>query len=405
MSDRMRQFMGPRLEAAGLDLSKPIPLDRLSSAMQRARDGQPPEENNGGSSTAAASSRLVPGFGVSSELTLVPGFDSGLGGSGPIEDRYDARIVERVQFTLRRYDSNQDGILDNAEIQRGRWSNPSWEESDTNGDGRLTSDELAERYKNREESGGDQGGGGDRGRGGPPGGGWQGGPPGGGWQGGSPGGPQGGPGGNPWEGRGRGEEAPRGESNGDSERSSDRGEERREERSSSSRSSSSRDNDSTPQLDEGALRERYTRYVTSIIGSRDEDKNGTLSMEEASRVAREEELKAADADGDEELSQDELVNFFVKRAIGETGGSGGSTMTRSRPTRSSVRNVYTRTGAVEKLESNGVSDSFIEQDTNRDGQIQMSEYARTWSQRVYDQFQEMDQNHDGVLSPSEFRSR
>ena len=155
MSDRMKQFMGPRMEAVGIDLSKSVDLDKIAEAFKRGRTEEKPREGG------------VPGFGIDTEFTAVPGFDvefgNALAATGKLEDRYDQRILQRVDYTLNRYDANKDGILDQSEISRARWGSPAPSENDLDKDGKLTRAELAERYKARESNEQQRGSSSDRG--------------------------------------------------------------------------------------------------------------------------------------------------------------------------------------------------------------------------------------------------
>jgi Ca2+-binding EF-hand superfamily protein len=137
-------------EVPQLDLNRPIPIDKLASALERLREqrmrGGESEDRGGGrgssSSSAPAIEPLVPGFGTTDILPPPPGF----GAEGEIyavkttdEDLREAN--DRIQ----RYDQNRDGILDGREIAEGRWSDDP-KTYDRNHDGRLTASELAVRY-------------------------------------------------------------------------------------------------------------------------------------------------------------------------------------------------------------------------------------------------------------------
>ncbi|HRF01390.1 MAG TPA: hypothetical protein PLI18_12780, partial [Pirellulaceae bacterium] len=383
----------------------------------------------------------VPGFDDAVEWEMVPDFD-GSTGNGKLEGRFDPRVVERVDFTLRRYDSNQDGILDTNEIQQGRWSNPSWEESDTNKDGKLTREELAVRYRDREERGGDEGRGGDRGGfggGGPPGG-FGGGPPGG-FGGGGPGGFGGGEGGGRFSGREQSQEDEREREDGRRGRGSDdeNRESGREERGSESRGSGERRSEdprdrevTPPPLNEpsgsdssgagssssrsSSPQDAQEKYIT-YFKAKDKNSDGFIDGDEMNLLGSSVDKAKADADSDGRISQQEMIDYQLGLAAARSSGrssSSPSSASRSRSSSrsstsssggSSQRTVYARIGAREKLESGGVASEFIEQDTNGDGLLQMSEFTTRWTKEKFEEFQEKDANSDGVLSPSEFGGR
>ena len=69
----------------------------------------------------------------------------------PLDDRYHSRIIEYVEGILRRYDRDKDRALTREEWRQGRWRDPPPEESDTNGDGILTREELCQRISRYQE--------------------------------------------------------------------------------------------------------------------------------------------------------------------------------------------------------------------------------------------------------------
>ncbi|MCA9142370.1 MAG: EF-hand domain-containing protein [Planctomycetaceae bacterium] len=135
----------------GIDLAKPIPIDKLSQAMDRMRQER---ESGGGDSTSGRSSSrsttttiepLVPGFGVEDLLPPALGF-------GATAELFTIKTTDadkrEAEERFRRYDSNGDGILDKAELARGRWSEDPLT-YDRNHDGKLTLSEMAVRYAQR----------------------------------------------------------------------------------------------------------------------------------------------------------------------------------------------------------------------------------------------------------------
>lgn len=99
-------------------------------------------------SAAASPQPAVPGFGTTvKEVPKVPGFEVPLtNAGGKLEDRYDRRIIEKVEKeVLPRYDQNKDGVIDMEEAKNGRWE-PPLQDSDLDKDGRVTRFEFYERY-------------------------------------------------------------------------------------------------------------------------------------------------------------------------------------------------------------------------------------------------------------------
>ncbi|MBI2481311.1 MAG: hypothetical protein HYV60_22515 [Planctomycetia bacterium] len=139
-------------EVPSIDLAKPIPIDKLSQAMERMRQQRESgggDNNNSGrgpsGSAATVIEPLVPGFGVDELLPPAPGF-------GAAAELFTVKTTDadkrEADERFRRYDSNGDGILDKAELARGRWSEDPLT-FDRNHDGKLTLSEMAVRYAQR----------------------------------------------------------------------------------------------------------------------------------------------------------------------------------------------------------------------------------------------------------------
>lgn len=183
MPGRYRYFLQRAASNAGLDTSRPIAINAFIEAIEKARDTSPGEASrsdsrsdsrrdrgrNGGRDRDRDSDRrgsrpieeepLVPGFGQPLDLSPVPGFgdapgDGTIRSQGvPLEDRFNSRVIRFADSILRRYDRNKSGVLERAEWASARWrSDPA--QSDLNGDGQLTREELCERVKGYDGMGG-----------------------------------------------------------------------------------------------------------------------------------------------------------------------------------------------------------------------------------------------------------
>ena len=161
-------------ETGGLDLNRPIPLQTIASKVQqmqnggsssqsrdrsRSRDrGRGPAQNSGDrrfdEDAQAAMENLVPGFNEIPEDLLPPvGFGS--------KAEYLSVDVIQADFdeaeqTIKRYDRNRNGILEQDEIRAGKWLYGNPMNQDRNGDGKLTRSELAVRYSIRRDTQRDQ---------------------------------------------------------------------------------------------------------------------------------------------------------------------------------------------------------------------------------------------------------
>jgi hypothetical protein len=79
---------------------------------------------------------------------------------------------------------------------------------------------------------------------------------------------------------------------------------------------------------------------------------------------------------------------------GSTGGAAASSKEGDK------RHSYRFTPATQKLPS-GLPGWFASKDSNRDGQVSMSEYSRSWSERSVADFRKIDVNDDGIITPKE----
>jgi hypothetical protein len=158
------------------------------------------------------------------------------------------------------------------------------------------------------------------------------------------------------------------------------------------------------------------------------DKNGDKWLEGDELKAAGSMTRAADADGDEKVTIDELVAQASAKPSStpadakrtepaQKPSETGSTSTSNRPTNSKrvytwtsgrpagdekkpVRRTYRFSPAGERLPT-GLPTWFKSQDKNGDGQVQMSEYSRTWSRSTVSRFRGIDTNDDGVITAKE----
>ena len=153
LDERTKAFTGRMFERMGLDPNKPVSIADITKRIEeRRREREEGEKKEEKKEEDVSKTFGIPGFDDVSEALppMVPDFfldpDSPLLLAGSIDNRYEKSILDQVDRTLRSYDRNRDGVLDNEEIRRGRFSNPPVEESDLDRDGKLSKVELAERY-------------------------------------------------------------------------------------------------------------------------------------------------------------------------------------------------------------------------------------------------------------------
>jgi hypothetical protein len=117
--------------------------------------------------------------------------------------------------------------------------------------------------------------------------------------------------------------------------------------------------------------------------NRERDRPGWLGFRSGNR----------DGDSDDDESASELAGGKAKRVyLGSTGGKKDAD-------EKDNRNSYRFTPAKERLPT-GLP-GFFSRDANRDGQISMHEYSRSWSSRMVGEFRRSDTNDDGVITAKE----
>lgn len=355
----------------GIDLSKPVPIDKLSQGFDRAREqrGSQSSAPSTGGSSAGKVEPLVPGFGTDEVLALPPGF----GAEGAL---YTVKVTApdnaEADERFRRYDTNKDGFLDRAEIERGRWSDDPFA-FDRNHDGKLSPSEMAVRYAQRRVA---------------------------------------------------------------REGSASTTRTASTTRSSSSPSTASRTSSSTtPSSSSGGTESRMAGMIDGMMSRYDSNRDGVLSAEEASgsrmlsgadangdgKVTKD-ELNASFASrfgggGDSGRSfggrgggdsgdrgrggppggggpGGDRGGFFSRRESSEAPAAGTATSTKNE------RLSYRFKTAAERLPE-GLPPWFSQNDGNADGQVAMAEFSVSWSDRTLADFRQFDLNLDGIVTADE----
>lgn len=134
-----------------IDLSKPIPISVITESFQQMRNGGgggPGGDNGGDETVDTGPATLVPTFGIKVDKSPVPGF----GASGSkMAIKVEDRDLREAEDRVRRYDKNNDGMLEESELKEARWAESpmQW---DRNKDGKLSKQEVALRYARRRET-------------------------------------------------------------------------------------------------------------------------------------------------------------------------------------------------------------------------------------------------------------
>ena len=344
---------------------------------------------------------------------------------------------------LRRLDTNNDGMLDKAELEgraggfilRMAENNPRLDFSRPVPISRLT-EEFTRMREERMQSGGGAPGGGPGG--GPPGGGFpgRGGPPGG-WTPGS-GPPGGGPPG-AWGGPPGG--GPPGRGGDDQGRDRGRDDEQnnpyRRPESAASKPlvpGFGEEEVIAPPLGFGAEGELFSVQITEqdrqeasrAFRYYDRNNDGKIDQEELRRSGRGDDLMQYDRNRDGAITPDEMEYRYAQRRVvntrstaagtpqpaegGDRRGRGGRDGGRDGDENRSNENEnpspyaslssYRVVAPVERLPE-GLPDWFYRNDADGDGQISMAEFSASWTEAVLQEFFQFDLNQDGLTTPEE----
>ncbi|NMC19514.1 MAG: hypothetical protein GYA33_03750 [Thermogutta sp.] len=147
--------------------------------------------------------------------------------------------------------------------------------------------------------------------------------------------------------------------------------------------------------------ERIARFTDGLMQRYDENKNGVLEKEEWSKMRG--DWAPADADGDSNISREELSRRLTELNGGSRRPEGGDGRSDSPPAPSaspvSVKR-YRFSSPYDRLPE-GLPSWFRERDKDRDGQVLMAEYADRWTEDTYREFSKYDRNGDGIIEPAE----
>ena len=363
VSGRMKNMIDSMAQRAGLDPSKPMPLDKLAEAMRSGRSapGESRDSNSKPAESPAAApaagpaangkTPTVPGFGSEDKTPKASGFGTPLANGSVVssEKRYSKQVTDYVDRMLLDYDKNKDNVLDAEEMKNVRFqSDP--KESDLNKDGKLDRHELLERIAKR--FGANTSNSDDRRRG--------------------PSGPP-----------------------------------------------------SPPSSSQSSDLDKVKEWAKGYVKEKDTDGSGMLERVKGEWEKVSSENQKADGNGDGVITADELflkASAFARTDSGSTkpASSGGPPPSGPPPSfgsprsdretsrnpgssskaSSSAKKTYRPIPPTERLPKN-LPDWFLRSDENEDGQISMAEYAALWSDSKATEFASYDLDGDGIVTAKE----
>ena len=132
------------------------------------------------------------------------------------------------------------------------------------------------------------------------------------------------------------------------------------------------------------------------------DKDGSGVLEESEWKEMRGSPEKSDTDGDKKITLDELIVAFGGSPSGSSSDSSSSSRKSHSPVTKRIGGGYRVSTLEEKLQEKGVSSKFIDSDKNADGNLQMSEYSDSWTDKKLEEFDKLDANRDGVISATEW---
>ena len=141
--------------------------------------------------------------------------------------------------------------------------------------------------------------------------------------------------------------------------------------------------------DERQKREKAEKYVKGYFEKHDLDKNGVIEGEELTKVTSKARY---DKDRNGKITKAEV--YAIAAPSSDRKNVTTSSRNRSSRNRSSSSNNSRRNSQLPS--------SFVKVDVNKDRLVQMHEFSDTWTKDKLEEFRMMDSNGDGAISPDEW---
>lgn len=162
---------------------------------------------------------------------------------------------------------------------------------------------------------------------------------------------------------------------------------------------------------------KVLNYAKGVV--KKHDRNGDNRLQGDERNGLRGQLAEADLNKDGTITVDELVNHLSALppaippgapAAGPNANAAlkpgqrvlyGNSWGQASKNEWEGPRVYRFTAAKDRLPSD-LPEQFFEKDVNGNGQVEMSEYSRTWSKSLAEEFRSFDLNDDGIITAKEF---
>jgi Ca2+-binding EF-hand superfamily protein len=155
-----------------------------------------------------------------------------------------------------------------------------------------------------------------------------------------------------------------------------------------------------------SVAESIRKSATETIKHHDKSGNGILEGDELKDLGM---SRSADSDGDGMITHDELVAYRTPKSGSAvaakastspaTNAGGASDESIERKIVNNKRKSYRFKTTNERI----ASWRFASKDANGDGQVSMSEYSSSWSDRTAAEFQRYDHDNDGMITSDEVK--
>ncbi|MGD9633909.1 MAG: hypothetical protein AB7G28_04000 [Pirellulales bacterium] len=153
--------------------------------------------------------------------------------------------------------------------------------------------------------------------------------------------------------------------------------------------------------------EQIRTKASETIKLHDKSGNGILENDELAKLGM---SRGADKDGDGKITRDELIAFYSPKtpAAAAPTPAAQSAPTVSTPEKKSddstqrkIVNSKRKSYRFKSTKDRSNNWRFSSRDANGDGQVSMSEYASSWTDRTAAEFQRYDKDNDGMITAEE----
>ena len=172
-------------------------------------------------------------------------------------------------------------------------------------------------------------------------------------------------------------------------------------KSSSSSSSSKKSSPSSSSSSSSSAQAKLRSYAQSLMKQYDKNNNGVIDREEWGKMPKPERYNR---NRDHIITMDELIYGASNFAKSSSSSSKSSKYSSSKSSSGggSSQAVYRTRSTEDRLRKLGLPSSFISDDTNADGQLEMAEFATSWTDSKVAEFKTLDLNGDWVITPQEW---